>query len=164
MLQLSLMSKRIHVPRLESSSSSCNEIFEDKKLWEALMRVSGSTLSLATHRDLFQTDKGVSFIWSWCRPTKSILPVGLCQLALPTLCLVSTSFKNGKQCRREIDVSTQTATLQFWPTGQSCESRKKSFHVQFVYSSCFKQLLYCEHCQKSCLAWMQCPPLCIEPQ
>ena len=116
------------------------------------MRVSVQLFHWEPTKMSFQLTK-VSFIW--LEPTKaslssrfgvvstdiSISPVGLCQLSS----VYSAELSNGKQCRREIDLSTQSCNCQFKPRGRSSETAKKHFYAQ---------LLYCKQTKKA--VWAEC--------
>ena len=45
----------------------------------------------------------------------------------------SAELSNGKQCRREIDLSTQSCNCQFKPRGRSSETTKKHFYLRSSY-------------------------------
>ena len=124
------------------------------KRWGSIGACECSTLSLGTNKDVFPTDKGVfhlvvtdkgvSFISFWCRVHRYIHFASWPLSALQPPSVYSAELSNGKQCRREIDLSTHSCNCQFKPRGRSSETAKKHFYAQLLFVNKQKKAVWVE--------------------
>ena len=145
-------------------------------LGEPLVRVSVHLFHWQPTKISFKpTEVPLSFIWFWCRRPKYPFR----QLAFvsslawpPCLCLFSTSLKwetmpTWNWCFHsvwnwKVAVWVRLQLFNFSPA--EAERPVKLGGNPFMRSFYNVNSFYIVNNQKSCLAWMQCPPLCIEPQ